>query len=637
MLRWRDLTPTLPRMRPDPNDLQHLEARSRRFSQARLALGALLAAVLIAHLGYEALPGRLAWTMLAVGVATFLWVAVAHERHEQRRRREEARALLRREADARRARDWPALPHAAAAPLADAPDDFAAAALDLDFFGTASLRQLLGRTASPSGEQRLLAWLRDATQGAPSDLAARQAAVGELTPAAAHREALLVEGLAAGPLRPEAPEAFGRWLAAPPSVMAAPTLAAAVALIPLAAVALVLIDLAGGRVGGWWLAIVAASWTLRGALARVIGPAFAGADALSGEVRRYRALLAAWEVHPADTPWLRDRRARLVAPSPASTAFAALARLVDLSDLRWSHLPHVLVHSISGWDLHIACALERWRARHGQAVPGWFEAIADLDAAATLAGLADLEPGWNFPDVNRADPTCAARALAHPLLPAGRVANDLMVGPPGRVLVVTGSNMSGKSTLLRAIGLNVVLAQMGGPVCAASFAVPSLRLETSLRLTDSLAAGVSYFMAALLRLKAIVTAADEARATSGAPRVLYLLDEVLQGTNSEERHVAIRHIVRHLVGTPALGAITTHDLHLVHTPEFRHHADHVHFTERIDSDEAGAARVRFDYRLQPGPAQSRNALALVRLVGLGEVALESDEPVEAAGERPGSA
>jgi DNA mismatch repair ATPase MutS len=187
------------------------------------------------------------------------------------------------------------------------------------------------------------------------------------------------------------------------------------------------------------------------------------------------------------------------------------------------------------------------------------------------------------------------------------------------VLVVTGSNMSGKSTLLRAIGLNVVLAQMGAPVCARSMSVPSTRLETSIRVADSLADGVSYFMAALLRLKQIVSAADEPWHV-GQPRVLYLLDEVLQGTNSDERQIAIRHIVRHLVASSAIGALTTHDLHLVHTPEFHAHARHVHFTEHVEPG-ADPPVMHFDYVLRAGPAQSRNALALVRMVGLGDAAL----------------
>lgn len=638
--------------RPDPG------GRSWQFSLARLATAAFVLAVLVAGIGYGLLPATVIWPLVAAGVVGFLALVVAHDRHERQRRRAATRRQLEDEADARRARSWDVLARTLAP--APAPDDahandpaFAAIAADLDLFGKASLRQLLGRTATPPGDRRLLAWLRAATLGVPSDLDARQCAVQELASDAPHRTAALVEGLAAGSLRTSTQGAFHRWLDAPRTALASPFVGSLFIALPLAAILLVVADRLGMRVAGGWALLVIVAWTLRWLLNRAIAPAFAGADALSGEVRRYRDLLRLWEQRSSQAPWLVERQRRLLDDVPASTVFASLARIVDLSDLRWSHLPHVFVHSTSGWDLHVAAALERWRARHGARVAAWHDALADLDAAATLAGLTDLESGWTFPVVEPGRPSLEAESIAHPLLAAittaptrvatpppadlmtldagmlqhrddvGRVANDVAIGPPGRVLVVTGSNMSGKSTLLRTIGLNAVIAQMGGPVCAAALRMPAVRMETSLRLTDSLSAGVSYFMAALLRLKAVVNAADAPRRDSSSPRVLYLLDEVLQGTNSEERQVAIRHIVAHLVGTTAIGAITTHDLHLVQTPEFRAHADHVHFAEQIDTTPTGTPRLTFDYRLQPGPARSRNALALVRLVGLGHVSLDA--------------
>ncbi len=640
----RDLTPQHQESRPDP-EAARAEQQSRYFSAARIATAAFVVAVLVAGLGYRLLAATSLLGLLAAGVLAFLALVVAHDRHERRRQRLLARLQLEREATARRRRQWHGLPFGdSTPPAADAPA-YSSVAADLDLFGKASFRQLLGRTATPLGERRLLSWLRAALTSAPGDLTARQQAVRELSSDPAHRMATLVEGLASGALRTSSPVAFERWLAMPRTVLSSPLAGALLLALPLAAAGLVIADrLMGMRTARGWALLVATAWGLRWLLNRRIAPALAGADALSGEVRRYRDLLELWERRTFVSPWLRDRQQRLLGDVPASRAFRALARIVDLADLRWSHLPHIFVHSTTGWDLHVAAALERWRARYGSQVAAWHDALADLDAAATLAGLADMEPGWTLPDVEPGHPTLEATALAHPLLapgpPAqaivadggrlehpggeGRVANDVTIGPPGRVLVVTGSNMSGKSTLLRAIGLNAVLAQMGGPVCAASLRMPAVRVETSLRLSDSLAQGVSYFMAALLRLKAIVAAADAARADGTSPRVLYLLDEVLQGTNSEERQVAIRHLVAHLVETPAIGAITTHDLHLVQTPEFRAHADHVHFSEHVERTPEGEPRLSFDYRLREGPARSRNALTLVRLVGLGHLTLDDE-------------
>jgi DNA mismatch repair ATPase MutS len=182
------------------------------------------------------------------------------------------------------------------------------------------------------------------------------------------------------------------------------------------------------------------------------------------------------------------------------------------------------------------------------------------------------------------------------------------------VLLITGSNMSGKSTLLRAIGVNAILAEAGAPVCAASLRLPPCDIQTSIRIQDSLERGVSYFMAALARLKGVIDAAERDRAAAGdSPRVLfYLLDEILQGTNSAERGIAVQAVTRHLLDAGAIGAMTTHDLNLANEEPLRSHAELVHFTEIVDE----RGEMSFDYRLREGLATSRNALRLMKLIGI---------------------
>jgi DNA mismatch repair ATPase MutS len=204
-------------------------------------------------------------------------------------------------------------------------------------------------------------------------------------------------------------------------------------------------------------------------------------------------------------------------------------------------------------------------------------------------------------------------AVAHPLIAADRrVANDVRIGPPGTILLVTGSNMSGKSTLLRAIGLNAVLAQAGAPVCAAAMTVPPVELQTSIRVQDSLELGLSYFMAALARLKQIVDAAARLDPPQAGRRLLYLLDEVLQGTNSVERAVAVRAVAQHLIDARAIGAMTTHDLALAEDEPLKSCAVLVHFTEQVQP----GGTMTFDYRLRDGIATSTNALRLMQLMGI---------------------
>jgi DNA mismatch repair ATPase MutS len=207
----------------------------------------------------------------------------------------------------------------------------------------------------------------------------------------------------------------------------------------------------------------------------------------------------------------------------------------------------------------------------------------------------------------------AARALGHPLIRADRrVTNDVEIGPAGSFLLVTGSNMSGKSTLLRSIGLDAVLAQAGGPVCAEALRMPPVELATSILVEDSLAGGVSFFMAELLRIRGVVEAADRCHAEGRV--LLYLLDEILRGTNSSERQVAVRRVVLHLLRGGAIGAISSHDLQVAEIPELQAASRPVHFRETLHP--GGETAMTFDYKMRPGIATTTNALALMELVGL---------------------
>jgi DNA mismatch repair ATPase MutS len=287
-----------------------------------------------------------------------------------------------------------------------------------------------------------------------------------------------------------------------------------------------------------------------------------------------------------------------------------LNRILGFADLRrGAAIFHFIIHAATLWDFHVLFALERWRRSTGAHVRAWLEALGDLDALAVFAGAKDDHPAW-CTAVIVPEPLLTASSLGHPLLTEERrVANDVTVGPPGTLLLITGSNMSGKSTLLRAIGLNAVLAQAGAAVCARSFSMPPVDLQTSIRVQDSLELGLSYFMAALARLKGVVDAAEHERE---GRVLLYLLDEILQGTNSAERAIAVRSVARHLLEAGAIGAMTTHDLTLGSEEPLRTAATLVHFTETVDS----GGVMRFDYRLRPGLATSRNALRLMEMIGI---------------------
>ena len=243
--------------------------------------------------------------------------------------------------------------------------------------------------------------------------------------------------------------------------------------------------------------------------------------------------------------------------------------------------------------------------------------MGQWESLCAMGKLAYDQPDWTFPSVTNEEKVIRGKQLGHPLLAdSERVNNDCEVGPPGTVLLVTGSNMSGKSTLLRSIGLNSVMAQMGSVVCAKEMSLPPVQVATSMRISDSLADGVSFFMAELKRLKQIVDQAEMIQDDSDW-NMLFLLDEILQGTNSRERQVAVSRVVRRLIDDQAIGCISTHDLDLAKTDDLSNCCNTVHFCEDfVEVD--GVKKMTFDYKMHEGISPTTNALKLLEMVGLGE-------------------
>jgi hypothetical protein len=292
---------------------------------------------------------------------------------------------------------------------------------------------------------------------------------------------------------------------------------------------------------------------------------------------------------------------------PASRHIVHLERLVNWLESRRNQL-FAIPAAVLLLPEQLSFAVEAWRARHGAAALRWLGTIAEMEALASLATFAFEHPHYPFPQVvEQVEPSLLATGLGHPLIPASaRVANDVRLDAACRLLVITGSNMSGKSTLLRTVGVNAALAQAGAPVCAASMTLTPLQIGASLRAQDSLEAGVSRFFAEIKRLHAILSMATQ------KPPVLFLLDEILNGTNSQDRREGAEAIIRQLLERGALGLVTTHDLALSELANTQSSPGaNVHFQDTLEGD-----RLLFDYRLRPGVVTRRNALDLMRLVGI---------------------
>jgi len=578
-----------------------------RLSRLRLATFA-AGAILVGWAWHES-GQRAADLLFVAGVAAFAVFGVLVRQHAAVLERiDRANAGLRLAAigTARIARDWNGLP--GLEPTPDLALDSHPYARDLDLFGHASLTKWLGRTATADGQRTLWSWLLDPADR--DEAVARQPAIDELAGLRDWREALAIEG-ALTALSSSELARFLEWAEHTRSAVPAFMKTAAVVL-PLAIGVLLLLFLAGAVEGAWWLIPLGLNILLSLVFAR---PAYATFDRVSVGQRALGRYGRMFDL-VCGTAWTSPRLATLGAAmrrgAPAPAAVRRIASLAGWSELRvGAAMLHFPIQALTLWDFHVLFAMERWRRKVGAHVRPWVQALGEFDALSSLAILRADEPEWAVPNLDAEADAYAASALAHPLIAANRrVANDVRVGPPGTLLLITGSNMSGKSTLLRAVGLNAVLAHAGAPVCAAAMTLPPIDLHTSIRVQDSLELGLSYFMAALARLKQIVDAAE--RGARPGRRLLYLLDEVLQGTNSVERSAAVRAVAQHLLDARAIGAMTTHDLALASEDPLKSSAVLVHFTEQVHQD----GTMTFDYRLREGLATSTNALRLMQLIGI---------------------
>lgn len=333
---------------------------------------------------------------------------------------------------------------------------------------------------------------------------------------------------------------------------------------------------------------------------------FAGAERASHSLRLAARLIARLEREPFRTPLLQDlHRAFTANNRTASAALRRLALLAQFIEYRANYIVRILDAPLM-YSVQLAAAINSWQRAHGPALQPWLRALADFEALLSLATYSFEHPADPFPDILDGPPAFIADQLGHPLLPAAAcVRNDVALGPDARLLLVSGSNMSGKSTLLRSIGTNIVLATAGAPVRAARLRLTPLHVAASIQIHDSLQQGRSRFYAEVLRLRDIVALTER-----DLP-VLFLLDELLAGTNSVDRLAGAEGIARSLLANGAIGLISTHDLALTAIAAGDLPLRNVHFEDRIQD-----GQMIFDFKLRDGVVTHRNGLALMRLVGL---------------------
>lgn len=471
---------------------------------------------------------------------------------------------------------------------------------DLDLLGEGSLFQLLCTARTRMGKACLASWLLAPTT--PEEVQKRQLGVTELAAKIDLREDLAVAGtkheIAADG------EKLARWVNEDIALDYRRwwpwTLLPAALSIP---------ALVYGFMAYWTpfaLVIVingVLTFTLRHRLAQL----FTGSDQACKNLGSLASLLRRIEQEHFESPQLRALQEALLSNDlKASECIAKLAKLCQLVDSRRNIFVAVMDVPLL-YSVQMGFALQRWKARFSGGVLAWLDSIAQIEALASLGGYKLEHPGDPFPEFANAQSPCfEGAALGHPLLPAcSSVRNDVALGGRSQVLLVSGSNMSGKSTLLRVVGVNAVLAMMGAPVRAQRLRLSPFSLGAAMRLSDSLQKGVSHFYAEISRIGLVVAL------SSGTP-VLFLFDEILQGTNSRDRRIGAEGVLRALIAHGAIGLVTTHDLALTALAEvFPDRVRNVHFQEKLES-----GKLDFDYRLREGVVTTSNGIELMKSIGL---------------------
>ncbi len=473
---------------------------------------------------------------------------------------------------------------------------------DLDLFGRGSVFELISAARTPMGEERLAAWLLE--PAALPVILERQRTIGELRERVDFREDLALAGEElSGQLNPKA---LAEWAEMP---RALPTAIWRVVALALAVGSIVTLAW-GGQAMNFWPFVVAlgAAAIFRRAFRKRTEQVLGSMDSDPQGLDLFSRTVARIEREMFESPRL-EQFARELKADRAAAAIGRLAKIAYWIEARESFMFRVLDFGLL-LTVQTAYAAEGWRARWGKRMRVWIEAVAEMEAIVSLAGYAYEHPSDPFPEVVAGETGAAffdGMELEHPLIPAARsVGNSVRLDAARRLLIVSGSNMSGKSTLLRAVGVNAVLAMAGAPIRGKSLRMMPLALGTRIRSVDSLLEGRSNFYTEILRIRQVFDRSGQ------AIPVLFLFDELLEGTNSKDRRIGAEGLLRAFIGRGAIGIVTTHDLALTEIArEMGSAAANAHFEDRVEDGE-----MRFDFRLRPGVVERSNAIELMRLVGL---------------------
>lgn len=492
-------------------------------------------------------------------------------------------------------------------------DDSHRYAGDLDIFGKGSLFQLINSATTWLGRRKLAGFLTQNLKSAGS-IQERQEAITELASKIGWRQRFQTEGLVlAGKIQD--PESLWRWGGSYNPFYCLPAVKIVLRAVPMMTIILIIganirpVGAASPIIPGYypWIALfIQLLLLLPGRKKR--DRSLEVVYSYRNSIKTYERLFKHFECRRFQSGLLQSMQNNL--QNREGTAvyqqIARLDRIADMISNRYNGLFYVFLNIITLWDYQCLIVLETWKKESGRDLQKWWDILAEAEALASLSLLRFDHPDWVYPSFAMGRAQYTAKGMGHPLLPETRVTNDLDIKPPVSALLITGSNMSGKSTYLRTAGINLVLAYAGAPVCAKEFHCSLMDVYSCMRISDNLEKNISTFYAELLRIKEIVAAAQ-----AGYP-VFFLLDEIFKGTNSMDRHTGAEVLIKQLIKQGALGMVSTHDLELGRLEaEMKGQVKNYYFREFYRDDQ-----IYFDYKLRSGLSTTRNAIYLIRAVGI---------------------
>lgn len=476
---------------------------------------------------------------------------------------------------------------------------------DLDIFGKKSLFQWINTAKTYIGRQKLSQLLSEIV-GSVEDINQRQIAIKELSRMLKFRQKLLAEAMIKSKNMND-PKALIEWALEESPYFRSPYIIALIRIMPV----ITLILMAQGYV----LSIIPSYFPTIALVIQLIYLIVKGKDRedlinlaqkYSYDLNTYYKMLRQFESHKFDSNLLGKFQSEIKS-SEGEYAYKQIDELTSIINAisnRRNSL-NTIFNVITLWDFQTIIALEKWKIRSGHSLKTWIEAIGKIEALSSLAIIHYDNKDWTMPIIIVDEqPVMESHNLSHPLL-RNRVSNDLTINKSKKIVLITGSNMSGKSTLLRTTGINLVLAYAGAPVCASQFNASIMKIMTCMRVVDNLSESISSFYAELLRIKNII---GEAESNS---RVFFLLDEIFKGTNSIDRHTGATVLINKLSGTSSIGMVSTHDLELCDLEKENNKIVNYNFREYYKNNE-----IHFDYKLRPGASTTRNAVYLMRLAGI---------------------